>query len=191
MGARQDTQARPGVMITLAILLAIVLFIGALFYIYHQLGINASYPGFLFIFYWLGLMHQAPGAYLPSLAGALGGVAMAWILIAMPPLVGPAGMVVAGVALAAVLFCLIRGQLSFFINNAMMLFMTVATIPEVDIAAIPKVRFLAMSEAGFMDKALEMAASISVAALYIGGLAWVMTQIMARRQDKAEVAAAE
>jgi hypothetical protein len=150
--------------------LGAVPFIGALLLIYHALGITTIWAGFLFLLYWMGLMQSAMKAWLPALLGALGGIALGWILIALPKIVGMPAMVGGGVLLAAIIFFFIRGQFAIVINNAMMILLTVATIPQVNVGA----------------NAPEMAVAVVVAALYTWVFATATAWVMSRRAAPAD-----
>src|SRR6202008_4475177 len=67
--------------------------------------------------------------------------------------------------LVVVLFCFMRGQVRLVVNNATMLFLTVATIAELKIAA----------------NAVVMAESLLLAAGYLGAVAWIVPVFHKRR----------
>lgn len=168
MDANQAAPAAPGVKIALLMVLGTIPFIGLLLLAYHLLGISMAYMGFLFLLYWMGIMRQSMADFVPALAGGLGGIALSWLLIGLPAIAGPIALYGAGALLAAIIFFFIRGQFRLLINNAMMLYLTVATIPDLRIA----------------EKAPEMAAALVVAAAYCVMAAQVTNRVMARRQTK-------
>lgn len=174
MDANVEAPAQPSVMIGLLMVLGSVPFVGALLLAFHLLGIGMVYMGFLFLLYWMGIMQQSMKAFVPSLVGGLAGIGMAWLLLALPEIAGPIALYGAGALLAAAIFCLIRGQFGLVVNNSMMLFLTVATIPDIKIA----------------DNVLEMTAAVLVAAGYSFAFATMLGWIMARRASRAPAPAA-
>jgi hypothetical protein len=174
MDANVEAPAQPSVMIALLLLLGAVPFVGALLLAFHLLGIGMVYMGFLFLFYWMGIMQQSMKVFMPSLVGGLAGIGMAWLLLALPAIAGPIALYGAVALLAGAVFCLIRGQFGLVVNNSMMLYLTVATIPDIKIA----------------DNVLEMAAALLVAAGYSFAVATMLGWVMARRAAKAPTPAA-
>ncbi len=160
---------------TLALIVGVVPFMAGLIGLYTLLGVGMAYIGLLFLVYWAAILGQAPAAYLPSVLGGLSGITLAWIFIALPPLIGISGLVVAAPVLVALLFCFMRGHVPLAVNNATMLFLTVATIPQLDIAA--NVR--------------TMAESLMVSAIYMGAVALIVHLVTTRRnRGKTEAAVA-
>jgi hypothetical protein len=156
--ATNATSERPGIGVTLLLLIGVVPFMAGLFGLYRLLGVGMPYIGLLFLVYWAAILRQAPAAYLPSVLGGLGGVLLGWLLVGLPPLIGPAGTIISLVALVATLFCFMRGQASLVVNNATMLFLTVATISELKIAA----------------NVIVMVESLLLAAAYMGAVAAIV-----------------
>jgi hypothetical protein len=129
-------------------------FMAVFFGVYNVLGVGMPYFGLLFLVYWAAFLRQEAKAFLPSVLGGLCGILMGWLLIGMPPLVGAAGSVIAAVVLVAMLFCFMRGHATLLVNNATMLFLTVATVPELKIGA----------------NAVVMAESLLLGAVYMGAV---------------------
>jgi hypothetical protein len=149
-----------GLFIVAAVIVAIVAYLA----LCTQLRLTSPYAGFLFLFYWTGVKQAAAREYPPALLGALGGVALAFLLYALPPAIGTAGFAVALLAICAAIYALVMGWLPLVVNNAMMLLLTVGTIEAIQRAA---------DFAG-------MAASILLAAA-LGGLLLLVSRAMARR----------
>lgn len=166
MDAKLDASARPSVGTGILMVLGTVPFIGLLLGLYHLLGIGMVYMGFLFLLYWMGILQQSMKDFVPSLLGGLGGIGLGWVLLGLPAIVGPAAMYGGAVLLAAMIFCFIRGQFRFVVNNGMMIYLTVATIPDIKVA----------------QNAPEMAAALLVAAAYCFAFAQAINWFMARRQ---------
>lgn len=139
----------------LAVLGGVVVAVAALIGIGVALDLSALYGGFLFVLYWTGLCHAQPGQFWPAVIGALGGLALAWSITALPALLGAtAGMAaVLGLVLLAV-YMLIMRWAPLLVNNAMMLFLTVGSIP-------------ALQEGATLS---QMARAVVVAAAYVGAL---------------------
>lgn len=171
--AGERTPERPGVVMTLLLIVGVVPFMAGLFGLYTLLGVGMAYFGFLFLVYWAAILRQDPSAYLPSVLGGLSGVLLAWILIALPPQVGSAGIVISMVVLIALLFCFMRGHFLLVINNATMLFLTVATVPQLDIAA----------------NILTMVKSLMVAAIYMG-VVTLLVHFVTKRRNRTKAARA-
>lgn len=115
----------------LLVLLALIIIIGSYIAIASALGTGSIFAGFLFALYWTGLKDARQEEFLPAALGAIGGVAMAWLMHALGAVPGVAGqLTVLGVALVAV-YCLLAGLFPVVINLCFMLFLTVATIPVV------------------------------------------------------------
>jgi hypothetical protein len=148
--------------------LSVVPFMAGLGGIFSLLGIGQPWFGFLFLVYWAAILRQEPSDYLPSIAGAAGGLALGWLLT-VGPASGLAGQAGAAAVLAAVLFCFMRGLLRWICNNAMMLYLVAATIPALDV-----VHHLG-----------TMLAALLVAAGYMGIIAWLFRWFMTRRSARA------
>ena len=158
-------QIRPSVLTAVLTVLAIVPFIGLLMLIYHLLGLNAPYFGFIFLLYWMAIEHTDPSKFVPSLVGGLCGIGIGWILLTVPDRYGTPGMAAALALIATVLFLFTRQQGKIAINNATMVYLSIATIPELRIT----------------QNAPAYAASLLVGALYSGAFVALGRWLAARR----------
>ena len=95
-------------------------------------GLTTFYGGFVFVFYYTGVCQAAPGTFLPAVVGAFVGLALAFGLVALPAALGGAGRAVALILLLVAIYALIMGWATVAINNAAMLFLTVASIPALN-----------------------------------------------------------
>ena len=112
------------------------------------------------------MLHQQAAQYFPSLIGGLGGIGLAWFLLTIPAMHGTAGLALGLALLASVLLLFIRQQARLIVNNATMLFLTVATIPQIDVT----------------NNALDFVASLLFGALYCGALVMLMKWMGNRRK---------
>lgn len=172
MNATSTSNTRPSISATILLLVGIVPFMAGLFGLYNVLGVGMPYVGLLFLLYWAAILRQEPATYLPSVFGGLGGILLGWLLVGMPLRVGQAGAIISYVALVAVLFCFMRGHARLVVNNATMLFLAVATIPELKV----------------VGNAVLMAESLLLAAAYMGAVAVAMHVAAVRRAKKSAVA---
>jgi hypothetical protein len=170
MDAHVEAPAQPGAKIALLMVIGTIPFIGLLVLIYHLLGIGAVYMGFLFLLYWMGMMHQSMQAFAPALTGSVGGLGMAWILLGLPAIAGPAALYGGFALLAAILFCLVRGQATLLVNNAMMLYLTVAAVPALKVGT----------------NVADMLAALLVAAAYSFAFTRALNWLTARRQSRVQ-----
>jgi hypothetical protein len=168
----ETSNTRPGIVATLLIIVGVVPFMAGLFGLYYWLGVGMPFLGLLFLVYWASILRQDTAAYLPSVLGGLGGILLAWLLIAMPPLVGQAGAVFSYVVLVAVLFCFMRGHARLFVNNATMLYLAIASIPELKIA----------------KNVVAMAEALLIAAAYMGAVS-LLSHVAAKRRARKSAAA--
>jgi hypothetical protein len=93
---------------------------------------------------------------------------LAWLLLAGAALWGTLGAVIGFAVLAVALYFYLRGEAHLIVSNASMLFLLVATIPELRVD----------------QNAPRMAASLVIGALYIGAISWIADLVrkeMARR----------
>lgn len=128
------------------------------------LGLTSLYAGFLFLWYW-GEKEGAELASFPrSLAGALCGLGLAWLLKGAPAALGTAGLVLALVCVAAAVFVHIAKLLPFVINSAAMLFLTIGAAPII------------LSQTDFV----ELTASMMVGACFFGGIVFIARWVGAR-----------
>lgn len=171
--AAEPSTKTPSVGATLLLLVGVVPFMAGLFGLYGLLKIGMPFFGLLFLLYWAAILRQEPRAYPPSVLGGLAGILLGWLLVGMPPTLGLAGTIFSYAALAAVLFCFMRGQARLVVNNATMLFLAVATIPELSVAR----------------NAVIMAESLTLAATYMGLVAVAM-HLVTKLRDRGQAARA-
>lgn len=162
--------AGPSVGLTLALLVGVVPFMAGLFGLYHLLGVGQQVFGLLFLVYWAAILQQDPKTYLPSVLGGLGGILLGWLLMGLPARIGQPGTILSVAVLVAVLFCFMRGQARLVVNNATMLFLTVATVSELKVAG----------------EAVVMAESLLLAAAYMGVVAAIVHLVTKRRASAAQ-----
>lgn len=123
---------RPTHLQAIGLIIAIIVVFGIYIGVLVHFGIFEFWSGILFFLYWSSFEHMDFDRFLTVLAGALAGLAMAYMFVALPQLLGMA--VGGGLALAVVViavYCLLMGWLPFFINTTAMLFLTVGGIPSV------------------------------------------------------------
>jgi hypothetical protein len=153
----------------IATLVAIVVVVVAFIVLTLSLGIQDYWAGFLFLFYWGTTEHlkldRLPYAALGSVGGLTLAMAPAWLTPWMGAGSATAAMIV---VMLLCIFALIKGVATLFCNSAMMLFLTVATIPAVVSHATPTGLYSALV-AGI---------------LFFGGLSFIAARVTAmRRQD--------
>lgn len=163
-----STSGRPSIGVTLLLLIGVVPFMAGFFGLYKLLGVGMPFIGLLFLLYWAAIQRQEPAAYLPAVLGGLGGILLGWLLIGLPPLIGQAGTIISIAALVATLFCFMRGHAALVVNNATMLFLTVATISELKIAG----------------NVVVMAESLLLAAAYMGAVSGIVHLVAKFRAKK-------
>jgi MFS family permease len=170
----KSSDARPGVVQTLLLLAGVVPFMAGLFGLYSLLNVGLPLFGLLFLVYWAAILEQDFATYLPTVLGGLGGILLGWLLVDLPSRIGQPGTILSVAALAVVLFCFMRGQARLVVNNATMLFLTVATASELKVAG----------------NALVMAQSLLLAAAYMGAIAGIVHLVAKRRAAKSPAAVA-
>jgi hypothetical protein len=161
----ENAQAtRPSIPVAILMVLSVVPFMAGLFGLLGIFGVSQSSFAFLFLVYWAAILQQNPREYLPALLGSAAGLGLGWSINVLPMAEGRTGQFIAMLALAAVLFCFMRGHAKLVVNNALMLFMLVATIPDFHVA----------KTIGSMLEAL------AIGAVYMGAVAlsfrWIMTK---------------
>ncbi|HEX7855766.1 MAG TPA: hypothetical protein VF503_18940 [Sphingobium sp.] len=160
---------RPGIVQACLLVLGVVPFMAGLLSLYSVLGVGLPLFGFVFLLYWAGILRQEMAQFLPSVIGGAGGIILGWTLVTLPHVHPQLGVVAAGLVLAAILFCFMRGHLPWLCNNAMMLFLIVATIPELDVSR----------------RIATMLLSLALGAGYMGAVACLILWIAARRKSGA------
>ncbi len=134
------------------------------------LGLGASYAGFVFLTYWAGFRGAENAEFVPGLVGSLGALVICWLLQIGPEMLGPAGFAPPMALILLSIFCLLCGWLPVLFNMALMLMLTVASIPPL-LATSPL---------------LDMALCTVLGAAYFGGLK-LAAQSFARRRAAAVV----
>ncbi len=152
----------------LVITLVLIPLIGIYIAIGASIGIAPLFAGFLFILYWTSFKHMATSELLPGITGSLAGLGIASLLHTLPIQFGTVGMVVPLLLILVSIYLLIRNMVPFVVNSAMMLFLTIGTIPELQ--AVPFI---------------ELAGSVLLGAAYAGGLYLLITRVVAARAARA------
>ena len=160
-------RARPSVAGTLLVLAGTVLFMTIFLGLYGVLGVGTPYMGLLFLLYWAAMLHMDFSNYLGSIVGAVTGTVLGWMLIALPVLAGLIGTIAAYSALGLILFCYTRAQGKLFANNGTLLFVLVATIPDLQVTR----------------NIVQMVLAVLLGAAFMGAVAYIMQRIRDRRQD--------
>ena len=155
---------RPRVLSTILLMFGAGIFLFILAELYKVLGVGMSYLGFLFLLYWAGIMRQSAKEFLPALLGALSGVGLAWLLVAAPSVFGSIAQYAGIAIMVAVVFVYLREEARLVANNATMLYLIFATVPELDVAR----------------NVVTMAKSISISAAYMGITAILVHRIRIR-----------
>lgn len=152
----------------IGVLLGVIVAVAALVGIGMALELSALYGGFLFVLYWTGFCHAEIDKFLPALVGALGGLAMCYLMKTLPvTLGGTVGMAIALGLILLAIYALIMGWVPLLVNNAFMLFLTVGTIP-------------ALQEGITLS---QMARAVVVAAIYVGGLVLLGKKLGGKQQS--------
>jgi hypothetical protein len=156
---------RPSIPVAILMVLSVVPFMAGLFGLLGLFDVGQPCFALLFLLYWAAILRQDPKAYLPALLGSAGGIGMGWVISVLPIAAGRPGQLFAFLALGSILFCFMRGHAKLVVNNALMLFMLVATIPDFHI-----------------DRTIgSMYVALAVGAVYMGLVAvlfrWFMQRI--------------
>lgn len=128
------------------------------------LGLTSLYAGFLFLWYWGEKEGAELNRFVRSLAGALCGLGLAWLLKGAPAAFGNVGFALALVCVAAAVFLHISQLVPFFINSATMLFLTVGAAPII------------LSQTDFV----ELTAAMVIGATLFGGIVFAARWIGSR-----------
>jgi len=149
--------APKALLVTLGILVAVAALIG----LYVLLDVKPLFAGFLFALYWMGVKHCDLKEFLPSVVGALGGLALAAGLHYLPLHYGNPGLFAALAVVVLAIFMQVRNSLPQLVNLSFMLYLTVGTIPAV----------------AALNDYPGMAYALLVAAAFCGGLIWLMGRV--------------
>jgi hypothetical protein len=153
----------------LLVLLAIVVALAGYIALAVGLHIYAIFAGSLFLFFWTGVEKAIPAAFVPTLAGALGGIANGGLFhaaVATSLSIDPTWAAYAGLAvLAIVLYLLLMQKAPVLCNQSYMLFVTVAAMP-----LLPDLKIFT-----------SMVESLFLSAAYFGAIVWILRIVGARR----------
>lgn len=155
---------RIGAMQALIVTLALIPLVGAYLAIGFAIGLEPLFAGFLFSLYWGAFKGMALPEFWPALAGSLAGLGLAALMHVLPLHIGIAGMAIALLLIVAAVYLYILQAWPFVANHALLLFLTVGTIPALQ------------AQADFA----AMAAAVLLGAAYCGGLALLMGKISGR-----------
>lgn len=156
--------------LAIGVLLGIVGVLAGYVGLSHLLRIDTLFAGAFFIFFWVGVEKAAAKTFLPTLVGAAGGIVNSGML--HPQLATAVGIdpgltaLIGLVVLLLAIYLLLIQKASILFNHAYMLFFTVGAIPMLSDMKI------------FQD----MAASIALAAAYVGLIFWGLRWLEARKR---------
>lgn len=151
---------RVGAVQALIVTLVLVPLIAAYLAIGAAIGLEPLFAGFLFSLYWGAFKGMALPEFWPALAGSLAGLGLAALMHILPLHIGIAGMAIGLLLIIAAVYLYILQAWPFVANHALLLFLTVGTIPALQ------------SQADFAG----MAAAVLLGAAYCGGLMLLMTR---------------
>lgn len=172
MSEVEHHQTRPSIVLSIALIVGAVGFMAVFFVACGALGVTMPVFGLLFLVYWAAILRQDLSLYVPSLVGSVAGIFIAWLVVALFPPMGTTGAILSFGTIAAMLFCFMRGHAAIAVNNATMLFLTVATVAQLDVK-----RNLGM-----------MVLSLVVGAAYMGATAMIVKAVRSRRKTVADPA---
>lgn len=123
----------------LLMLAGAVVVVGAFVALARMLAIGDTWVGFIFALYWAGLERGNLRKLPHCLVGAALGLTVAYLLHALPRVLGAAALAPCLAVILALVYCQLMGWFEVAINMVTMLFLTVATIPMVSaVAQYPK-----------------------------------------------------
>ena len=155
---------KPGYPVVVLVILAVFGFI----VLEAVLGLTTGYAGLLFFWYWGTAGKAELGTMLPTLIGALGGTATAWLLQYFAESHNNTGLIIVLLFIVVAIAIQVLDRLPILFNPPFMLFLTVLAAP-----------LLQMHE-----NFGRIVASILLAVLYFGGIVLVVTRLQ-RRADAA------
>ena len=145
----------------LMILGVVVVLIVAFVLLMLVFGNQDPWAGFLFLTYWAGREDMKLDKLPICAGGALFGLFMAYLLQALPPQLGMAGLGIALVVIVLAIYCQIMGWFHTLVNVMTMLFLTVGAVPHIQ------------KTGNFAAIALSLVLGIA----FFGGLAWLLAQL--------------
>lgn len=148
----------------LLMLVAIAVAIAIYLSLAKALGLTEFWAGFLWLLYWAGIEQAQREKLLPSLLGSAIGLSSAYLMQLLPHAMGSAGLVIAVLSVAVIVFCQLMKWATVLANNASMLFLTVASIPH-------------MLAGGNFP---QMYAALAVGAAFFGGLLLTVEMVRTR-----------
>lgn len=164
MTKTDSVHARPSIAMTLVLLMSAACFMAVFFALAHVVGITNPAFGLMFLVYWAAILRQDLSVFVPSVLGGIAGITLGWLLVAILPPLGPMGIIISLLCVAAVLFCFMRGHARLIVNNSLMLFLTMATIAELDVRS----------------HVLMMIGSLLLGAAYMGATTVIVAKLRAR-----------
>ncbi len=121
----------------------------------RYLGLQSFFASFMFLWYWATVEKAEFNRLIPSLAGALVGVVLAWQLYYLPIKFGENGLIIALFIICTAILGQIMNWAPVALNASAMLYVTVLAAPAL------------LSSANFID----ISKSITIGALYFAVLA--------------------
>lgn len=116
----------------LLVLAGVVIVVAGFIALNGLLGVHEYWGGFLFLLYWAGLEHMEFRQLPHCIAGALVGLAMGWLMTALPGWFGETtGMLVFVGLVLVLIYCQVMSWAPIAINMVTMLYLTVCAIPAV------------------------------------------------------------
>lgn len=151
-----------------AVVVAIAVVVVCYILLASQLKLPEFWAGFLWLFYWAGIEHMNFERFADSVTGALVGLLTALALHVFPEQAGTAGLVGALGIVVLLVYCSVMGWMKMLVNNATMLFLTVATVPAIQ------------SSVNFS----HVFGALLVGVVFFGGLLWLGSVIGRRLASK-------
>jgi hypothetical protein len=174
MNPEAATPARLTVAQGLAILAGAIVLSAGFLMLQFALGLATAPLGFFFALYWGGIEQSRADRWAPCTIGGLFGIALAFAFATLTQTLGPMqGLMVFMGIILVVVFVLIMNWLPLIINLPSMLFLTIACYPGV------------FEHANF----LEMAANLTVSAVYFGAVTLGAKALLSKVQKPASATA--
>lgn len=151
-----------GLLVVAGIAVVVALYLGLAL----AIGLVEFWTGFLFLFFWAGIEQMRFDRINAAVAGASVGLLTALALKQLPVLLGTAAGLGLALGLVVILvYCQVMGWIGLLVNNATMLFLTVATIPHLQ------------TRGSFT----EMFTALYVGVAFFGGLLWCVSLLIKKR----------